>query len=238
MQKPLLRALALTLFPEMFPGPLGYSLAGQALRDGIWSLKTLNYRDFTEDKHQTVDDRPYGGGTGMVLKPDIVGRAIDAAKTHLPHAQIILTTPRGEPFSQKIAQEFSQAKELIFVCGRFEGFDQRISDFYRPREISVGDYVLSGGEIPALTMLDAAVRLLDGVIGKDSAHDEESFAFGAENSCKLEYPHYTRPPLWRGLTVPDVLTSGDHAAVEAWRREQSRLITQARRPDLNEKART
>lgn len=231
---PLFSAIALTLFPEMFPGPLGHSLAGKALQNGIWSLEALNIRDFATDKHKTVDDSPYGGGIGMVMKPDVVHNAIEAAKAKLHDATLIYTSPRGVPFTQAIAHELAQ-KQLIILCGRFEGVDQRVIDHHRMREISMGDFVLSGGEIAAYAMLDACVRLLPGVIGKEEAVISESFSLGEESARLLEYPHYTRPPLWNGMPVPEVLLSGNHEQINAWRLEQARQQTAARRPDLMKK---
>lgn len=224
-------ATIITLFPEMFPGPLGHSLAGRALEEGLWSLDTLYLRDFATDKHATVDDRTYGGGTGMVIKPDIMAAAIDAAYAKTPGATLVIPTPRGIPLTQALAAELVQ-KPLIIGCGRFEGIDQRIFDHYQPLEVSLGDFVLSGGEIAALAMLDACVRLIDGVISKDSALAEESFSFSAENGCLLEYPHYTRPPCWREMEVPAVLTSGNHQQIQEWRKSQAEDATRRRRPDL------
>lgn len=231
------KAVVLTLFPDMFPGPLAHSLAGKALEQKLWELTALDIRNFATDKHLTVDDKPYGGGTGMVIKPDVLSAAIDHAKTLLPDAQLLITTPRGEHIKQSMAEEMSH-KSLIIVCGRFEGIDQRIFDHYRPREISLGDFVLSGGEIAAMALLDACVRLIPGVISKESALAEESFSFSAENGCLLEYPHYTRPPHWRGLEVPGVLTSGNHEQIRRWRVEKAEDATRQRRPDLWEKYKT
>jgi tRNA (guanine37-N1)-methyltransferase len=230
----LFSAIALTLFPEMFPGTLGHSLAGKALKDGIWSLETMDIRVFATDRHRTVDDSPYGGGTGMVLKPDIVSAAIEAAKVKLPNARLVYTSPRGRPFTQKMAETFKN-RPLIVLCGRFEGVDQRVIDHHRLEEVSLGDFVLSGGEIAAQAMLDACVRLLPGVIGKESALSQESFAHTADYAGLLEYPHYTRPPQWNGLEVPKVLLSGNHAEINAWRLGQAEEITRARRPDLLKK---
>lgn len=231
MKTPLFSAMALTLFPEMFPGPLGHSLAGTALKKNLWSLETLNIRDFAADKHRTVDDSPYGGGVGMVMKPDVVDAAIEAAKAKLPDAALIYTSPRGIPFNQSLAQEFSQ-QSLIILCGRFEGVDQRVIDHHRMLEISLGDFVLSGGEIAALAMLDACVRLVPGVVGKEEAIVEESFSDSSKSPRLLEYPHYTRPPSWMGKTVPEILLSGNHEKINAWRLDQAREITAQRRPDL------
>lgn len=238
MKNPLFSALILTLFPEMFPGPLGQSLAGKALEAGIWSLETLDIRDFATDKHRTVDDSPYGGGRGMVMKPDVLGRALDRAREILPDAPMIYFSPRGVPMTQRLIHELlippttNHQPSTILLCGRFEGIDQRVIDHYGLMEVSLGDFVLSGGEIPALALLDAAVRLLPGVIGNDEATAQESFNIGPESALLLEYPHYTRPPEWNGRSVPDVLLSGDHRKIEEWRFGQSKALTQARRPDL------
>jgi len=233
MTAPLFKAIILTLFPEMFPGPLGQSLAGKALENNIWSLDVLDIRSFAEDKHRTVDASPYGGGTGMVMKPDVLGKAIDHAKSLLPDATIIYPSPRGIPLNQRLIEKFiAPPASLIILCGRFEGIDQRIIDHYNLLEVSLGDFVLSGGEIAAYAMLDAAVRLLPGVIGKEDAITQESFGNHADFGCLLEYPHYTRPPDWNGLVVPDVLLSGDHQKIHSWRLEQAKNITQTRRPDL------
>jgi tRNA (guanine37-N1)-methyltransferase len=234
--KPLFSAIALTLFPEMFPGPLGQSLAGTALEKGIWSLKPINIRDFATDKHATVDDKPYGGGTGMVIKPDIVDSAVEAAKAQLPGAQVIYTSPRGKPLTQPLVETLKN-KDLIILCGRFEGVDHRVIEHHEMLEVSLGDFVLSGGEIAALALLDACVRLLPGVIGrgqagKEDAVIEESFTQTSEYAGLLEYPHYTRPSFWKGMSVPDILLSGNHEQIKTWRLEQARKITQARRPDM------
>ncbi len=251
------RAIVLTLFPEMFPGTLGHSLAGKALEKGLWSLEAINIRDFATDKHKTVDQSPYGGGTGMVLKPDVVHAAIEHAKAKLPAATLVYTSPRGKPFNQKMATQLLTG-DLIILCGRFEGVDQRVIDHHRMLEISLGDFVLSGGEIAAQAILDACVRLIPGVISKASALDEESFTTPKSRetagepalspaSCDnqqiiagakedfaglLEYPHYTRPPLWNGVEVPDVLLSGNHEQIHNWRLAQAKEITATRRPDL------
>lgn len=218
------RASILTLFPEMFPGPLGHSLAGKALESGIWSLDTVHMRDFATDRHHSVDDTPFGGGAGMVLRPDVV----DAALGHVADGRPILClTPRGRRFAQEDAVRLTGGDGVILLCGRYEGIDQRVIEARAMEEVSLGDYVLSGGEPAALVMLDAVVRLLPGVMGAADSAAEESFSHGM-----LEYPHYTRPAEWRGRRVPDVLLSGNHGAVAAWRREQSERITQERRPDL------
>lgn len=221
----------LTLFPEMFPGPLGYSLAGKALKSGLWTLDALQIRSFATDKHQTVDDTPYGGGAGMVMRPDILDKAIEAAKKQRPEAQLVYFTPRGMPFSQKTAHELVQ-KDLILLCGRFEGIDERIMETHRPLQVSLGDFVLSGGEIAAIATLDACVRLLPGVMGAGASLDEESFALHGDFAGLIEYPHYTRPPEWNGVAVPDVLLSGNHAEIRDWRLKAAERLTKAARPDL------
>jgi tRNA (guanine37-N1)-methyltransferase len=230
---PLFSATALTLFPEMFPGPLGHSLAGTALKKNIWSLETVNIRDFATDKHKTVDDSPYGGGTGMVMKPDVVHAAIEHAKLSTQHSVPILIylTPRGVPLTQRLVEKLSR-EHLVILCGRFEGVDQRVINHHQMLEISLGDFILSGGEIAALALLDACVRLLPGVIGKEESTRQESFATTSNYAGLLEYPHYTRPPLWNGMGVPDVLLSGNHAEIDSWRLEQAKHATEARRPDL------
>jgi tRNA (guanine37-N1)-methyltransferase len=218
------RASILTLFPEMFPGALGHSLAGRALENRIWSLETIQIRDFATDRHHSVDDTPFGGGAGMVLRPDVVDAALDHAGDGRP---ILCLTPRGRRFSQVDAVRLASGSGVILLCGRYEGIDQRVIEARDMEEISVGDYVLSGGEPAALVLLDAIVRLLPGVMGAPDSAAEESFSH-----FLLEYPHYTRPAEWRGRRVPDVLLSGHHGAVAAWRREQAEQITKARRPDL------
>lgn len=226
-QKPW-RAVALTLFPEMFPGSLGQSIAGRALEDKRWSLETVDIRSFAEDKHRTVDDTPTGGGAGMVMRPDIVDLAIRDVKAKAGgDVPLIYMTPRGRPLTQKRVRELAEGPGVAVLCGRYEGVDQRVLDAHDAEEISVGDYVLSGGEVAALVLMDACVRLIPGVMGSDSSHEEESFEEGL-----LEYPHFTRPAEWNGRTVPDVLVSGHHANIRAWRREQAEAITKDRRPDL------
>jgi tRNA (guanine37-N1)-methyltransferase len=220
----------LTLFPEMFPGPLGHSLSGTALKDGIWSLEIVNIRDFAADRHKTVDDTPYGGGSGMVLKPDVIDAAITAAKARNPHGQLVYMTPRGTPLAQPLIRELSQ-KSLVLLCGRFEAVDERALEHHKPMEISLGDFVLSGGEIAAMALVDACVRLLPGVVGDPASLAQESFG-EQDYAGLLEYPHYTRPPLWKGLNVPEVLLSGNHAEIEAWRKKQAEEVTRKKRPDL------
>ena len=220
-------ATVLTLFPEMFPGPLGVSLAGQALDAGIWSLSTIQIRDFSLGKHRQVDDSPTGGGAGMVLRADVLGPALDAARTAQPSAPLIYLSPRGEPLTQTIARELAAGPGVTLLAGRFEGIDERVIEARGLREISIGDYVLSGGELPALVLMDACVRLLPGVLGAEESLAHESF----ENS-RLEYPHYTKPRDWEGRSIPSVLLSGDHKKINAWRQEQADRITAERRPDL------
>ena len=220
-------ARVLTLFPEMFPGPLGVSLAGQALADGAWALETVDIRDFTRDKHRSVDDSPFGGGPGMVMRPDVVGTAIDAVKAVDPALPAVYLSPRGRPLDQAKVHDLAAGPGVVVVCGRFEGVDQRVIEARELEEVSLGDFILSGGEIAALAMLDACVRTLPGVIGKAESLTEESFERGL-----LEYPHYTRPQEWEGRTVPEVLVSGHHEKVRAWRQAQAEMITKQRRPDL------
>ncbi len=218
------RADILTLFPAMFPGPLGESLAGRALEAGTWSLKVTDIRDFGLGRHRAVDDTPFGGGAGMVLRPDVVDAAIGSVQDERP---LIFVTPRGKPLSQARVRALAAGPGAILVCGRFEGFDQRVIEARGCEEISIGDYVLSGGELPALVLLDAVIRLLPGVMGHAESGVEESFS-----DALLEYPHYTRPALWDGRAVPEVLTQGNHAAIAEWRKRQAIAATQSRRPDL------
>jgi tRNA (guanine37-N1)-methyltransferase len=225
------RATVLTIFPEMFPGPLGLSLAGKALAEGKWALEAIDIRSFATDKHRSVDDTPSGGGAGMVMRADIAAAAIDAARASMPAgAPTIYLSPRGYPFMQEQARELAGGPGIILLCGRFEGIDERVLQARNVEEISIGDYVLSGGEIAAQVVIDAVVRLLPGVAGNESSLAEESFAQGL-----LEYPHYTRPREWEGRLIPDVLLSGDHEKIARWRREQAEKITKVRRPDLWEK---
>ena len=228
------RATALTLFPGMFPGPLGESLAGKALRDGVWSLEAVDIRRFAKDRHGTVDDAPFGGGAGMVLKPDVLSAAIEAVAAAPGMAEVprILLSPRGAPFTQARGRQLAAGPGVVLVCGRFEGVDERAIEAHALEEISVGDFVLSGGEIPAMTVMDCCVRLLPGVMGAADSGDEESFEDGL-----LEYPHYTRPATWTGpdgieRRVPEILVSGHHGRVAEWRKRQREEITRRRRPDL------
>jgi tRNA (guanine37-N1)-methyltransferase len=219
------RASVLSIFPEMFPGPLGLSLAGRALEAGLWSLEPVDIRKFATDRHRSVDDTPAGGGPGMVMKPDVLARALDASADGARPR--LLMSPRGVPLTQERVEGWAKGPGLVLVCGRFEGVDERVIEARGLEEVSIGDYVLSGGEIAALALLDACVRLLPGVMGKEASGGEESFAAGL-----LEYPQYTRPQIWEGRAVPDVLVSGDHAKVAAFRRQEAERLTRERRPDL------
>jgi len=219
------RASVLTIFPDMFPGPLGSSLAGKALASGAWSLDVVDIRSFATDKHRTVDDTPAGGGPGMVMKADVLGRAIDATATDTRPR--LLMSPRGTPLTQSRIEALTGDAGVALVCGRFEGVDERVIAARGLEEISVGDYVLSGGEIAAMALIDACVRLLPGVMGAAASGAEESFTEGL-----LEYPHYTRPQLWEGRPIPEILTFGDHAKIAAWRRAEAERLTRERRPDL------
>jgi tRNA (guanine37-N1)-methyltransferase len=223
-------ATVLTLYPDMFPGPLGHSLAGRALGEGTWTCEPVQIRDFAKDRHRTVDDTPAGGGAGMVLKADVLADAIDHARASCPNVPVIALTPRGKPLTQAHVRELAAGPGVILVCGRFEGFDERIFAGRDVEEVSVGDVVLSGGETAALLLLDACIRLLPGVMGAPSSGAEESFENGL-----LEYPHYTRPVEWEGRTIPEVLRSGDHARIAAWRKQRSEDDTRLRRPDLWER---
>jgi tRNA (guanine37-N1)-methyltransferase len=221
------KAKVLTLFSEMFPGALGLSLAGQGLKDGIWALETVDIRDFARDKHRSVDDVPFGGGPGMVMRPDVVSDAINSVKAADGELPLVYLTPRGRPLDQARIRQLAAGPGVALLCGRFEGLDERVLDAHRPEEISLGDFVLSGGETAAIAVLDACVRLLDGIVGQPDSLAEESFEDGL-----LEYPHYTRPQEWNGQKVPDVLVSGHHEKVRTWRRQRSEAITRERRPDL------
>jgi tRNA (guanine37-N1)-methyltransferase len=220
-------ATVLTLYPEMFPGPLGMSIAGRALGEGAWSLETVQIRDFATDKHRSVDDTPAGGGAGMVLRADVLAAALDSVADARPKLAL---TPRGKPLTQARVRELAAGEGVVLLCGRFEGFDERIFEAREVEEVSVGDYVLSGGELGAMVILDACVRLLPGVMGAASSGEEESFETGL-----LEYPHYTRPVDWEGRTIPEVLRSGDHARIAAWRHERASEDTRLWRPDLIER---
>lgn len=223
----MLNVTVLTVFPELFPGFLGYSLTGKALEEQKWQLQTVNIRDYAFDRHKSVDDTPCGGGAGMIMRPDVLGRAIEANHTR---GRIIYMSPKGRPLTQKLVHELSREEELTIVCGRFEGIDERVIEAYNVEEISIGDYILTGGEQAAQIMLDAVVRLLPGVLGNEASLEDESF----ENFL-LEYPQYTRPTEWEGRSVPEVLLSGHHRKIADWRREQAEIATKAKRPDLFKK---
>jgi tRNA (guanine37-N1)-methyltransferase len=220
-------ATILTLYPEMFPGPLGVSLAGRALGEGTWSLETVQIRDFATDKHRSVDDTPAGGGAGMVMRADVLAAAVDSVLARRVDAPMLVMSPRGAPLTQALVRELAAGPGVSILCGRFEGIDERLFEARPLVEVSIGDYVLSGGEMAALTLLDACVRLLPGVMGAASSGEEESFESGL-----LEYPHYTRPYIWEGRTIPEVLRSGDHAKISAWRKRKAEEETRLRRPDL------
>ena len=220
----------ITLFPDLFPGPLGASVLGRGMGDGLWTLRATNLRDFATDRHRTVDDTPSGGGAGMVLKPDILAKAIDTIASDDDPRPRILMSPRGRPLTQALAHELATGPGAVIVCGRFEGVDQRVIDSRNLQEISIGDYVLAGGEVAAMVLLEAVVRLIPGVLGALDSRDEESFENGF-----LEYPHYTRPQTFEGMDIPAILTSGDHGKIAKWRHEQSLALTRSRRPDLLDK---
>ncbi len=217
-----------TLYPEFFPGPLGKGLYGKALAANIWELETVNIRNYATDKHKTVDDTTYGGGSGMLIKPDVLANSLD--KNLNSKERIIYLSPKGKLFNQKLAKELSKERSINLICGHFEGIDQRVIESRNIEEVSIGDFVLSGGESAAFVMLDSIIRLLPGVLGNETSAEEESFENGL-----LEYPQYTKPQIWEEKTVPDVLLSGDHAKIKDWRLSQSEAITRDRRPDLWQK---
>jgi tRNA (guanine37-N1)-methyltransferase len=216
-----------TLFPELFPGPLGASVIGRGLGENLWSLRVTQLRDFATDRHRTVDDTPSGGGAGMVLRPDILAAAVDAVSPQGDPRPRLLMSPRGLPLTQKRVRELSAGPGAVIVCGRFEGVDQRVIEARNLEEVSIGDYILAGGEVAAMALLEATIRLLPGVLGASESIAEESFEAGL-----LEYPHYTRPQVFEGREIPAVLTSGDHGRIERWRRAEAEALTRARRPDL------
>ena len=224
----MLQAQIFTLYPELFPGPLNKGLYGKALSNDIWNLKIVNIRDYSSDKHKTVDDTPFGGGSGMLIKPDVLANSLD--QNVKPNEKIYYLTPKGKLFSQKLAKKLSKEKTINLICGHFEGVDQRVIDTRNIEELSIGDYVLSGGETAALVVLDSILRLIPGVLGNDQSISEESFENGL-----LEYPQYTKPQIWEKKSVPDVLLSGDHAKIKDWRLSESEAITRDRRPDLWQK---
>ncbi|MHC8495171.1 tRNA (guanosine(37)-N1)-methyltransferase TrmD [Thalassospira sp. SM2505] len=221
------QAKVATLFPEMFPGVLGQSLAGRALENGIWSLDVKDIRDHATDRHRTVDDNPFGGGAGMVMRPDIVDAALRELRADAPNLPLIYLSPRGKVLNQKRCRELAAGPGAILLCGRYEGIDQRVLDEHQAEEISIGDYILMGGELPAMVLIESCIRLIEGTVNKTESVDEESFETGL-----LEYPHYTRPANWNGRDVPEILLSGHHAKVQAWRHAQAEEITRERRPDL------
>ena len=224
----MMQAQIFTLYPELFPGPLNKGLYGKALSNNIWNLKIVNIRDYSSDKHKTVDDTPFGGGSGMLIKPDVLANSLD--QNVKPNEKIYYLTPKGKLFSQKLAKKLSKEKTINLICGHFEGVDQRVIDTRNIEELSIGDYILSGGEIAALIVLDSILRLIPGVVGNDQSISEESFENGL-----LEYPQYTKPQIWEEKRVPDVLLSGDHAKIKDWRLSESEAITRDRRPDLWQK---
>ncbi len=228
-----MKAAIITLMPEMWPGPLAHSLIGDALERGDWQLEMIPLRQFGTGIHQKVDDTPYGGGAGMVIRPEVADAAILHAQAKLPNAQLIHFSPRGERITQPLLRELSQ-QNLIMFCGRYEALDERVLEKHQPREISLGDFVLTGGDIPAMALLEGCVRLLPGVVGKHESLGEESFGDG-DYANLLEYPHYTKPALWEGRAVPEILTGGHHANITKWRRERAEEITARRRPDLVKK---
>lgn len=219
-----MKVKVLTIFPELFPGFLGASLTGKALEKGLWSLEAVDIRDYAFDKHGSVDDTPCGGGAGMVMRPDVLGAAIDA---EYQGGRLIYMSPRGKPLTQKMSHELSLSKNITIICGRFEGIDQRVLDEYKIEEISIGDYILTGGEQAAMVMLDSIIRLLPNVLGNEASKENESFEQGL-----LEHPQYTRPVEWKGRLVPDVLLNGNHKLISQWQKEQAEQITKERRPDL------
>ena len=221
------KATVLTLYPKMFPGHLGLSMAGRALKDGLWALDTVQIRDFASSKHKNVDDTPAGGGAGMVMRADVVAKAIDHVAQPDDARPRLMLSPRGRPLTQEKVRELAAGTGVILLCGRFEGVDERVIEARMLEEVSVGDYVLSGGEPAALTLLDAVVRLLPGVMGNEQSGEAESFEGGL-----LEHPHYTRPAEWEGRTIPDVLMSGNHGKIAEWRRLEAERLTRERRPDL------
>ncbi len=223
----MLNVQVLTVFPELFPGFLGYSLTGKALNDGIWSIKSINIRDYAFDKHGSVDDTPCGGGAGMIMRPDVLGAAI---KANYHGGKLIYMSPRGTPLTQQKVHELSKEENLTIICARFEGVDQRVLDAYNVEEISIGDYILTGGEQAAQIMLDAIIRLLPDVLGNKDSLSDESF-----ESYLLEYPQYTRPAVWNNMEVPEVLMSGHHKNIEQWRKQKAIEVTQNRRPELLKK---
>lgn len=218
----------LTIFPEMFPGPLGYSLAGKGLKNDLWSMDVINIRDFGLTKHKNVDDIACGGGNGLIMRPDAIGPALDTALDAHPGAKIYYPSPRGQLLNQKVTRNLSEERNVIILCGRFEGIDERIIDEYNVQQISVGDYVLSGGEVAAMTILDSIVRLLPGVLSNQETLKEESFEEESEGLSLIEHPLYTKPAIWRGRKVPEILLSGNHSEIEKWKKSESIRVTKVR----------
>jgi tRNA (guanine37-N1)-methyltransferase len=227
-----LKVKVLTIFPEMFPGPLGVSLAGNSLKNNNWSLEVIDIRNFGNTKHNNVDDEPFGGGNGLVMRPDVLGKAIDFAIEDMNSPTIFYPSPRGEKFSQSLAKGLLSLKEIVIICGRFEGIDERVIEEYNVRQICIGDYVLSGGEIAAYAILDSIVRLIPGTLANQDTLSEESFNYTENIGTLLEYPQYTRPSKWRDRDVPEVLLSGNHKLIKEWRMKESIRITKEKRPDL------
>lgn len=227
-----LHVTIITIFPEMFPGPLGCSLAGRAIEKNYWSLNTINLRDFGLTKHKNVDDEAYGGGNGLIMRPDVLGSALDKALKDNPGAVIYYPSPRGIPLTQDFSKKIARDKNIIILCGRFEGIDERVIDEYNIQQISVGDYVLSGGEVAAITILDSVVRLLPGVLANQETLKEESFEVEFDGLQLIEHPLYTKPSIWRGLRVPEILLSGNHAKIEKWKKTESIRVTKARQEKI------
>jgi tRNA (guanine37-N1)-methyltransferase len=234
MQATKFHVKVLTIFPELFPGALGVSVLHRALLDGIWKMDVINIRSFAKDRHKHVDDYVIGGGNGMLLKPDVLGDAIDhiVAEWGSKKYRVIYMSPRGKVLNYKISQEISMENKVLVICGRFEGIDERVIEYYNIEEISIGDYILSGGEVAAQVLIDSCIRLLPGVLGNDNSVNEESFSIGGDRSELLEYPQYTKPNQWRGLDVPEILLSGHHSNIEKWRMEKSLEKTKKYREDL------
>jgi tRNA (guanine37-N1)-methyltransferase len=223
----------LTLFPEMFPGPLGCSLAGKGLKNGLWSMDIINIRDFGLTKHKNVDDVPCGGGNGLIMRPDVLGPALDAVLDAHPGAKVFYPSPRGRPLNQKTAKNLAEEKNIIILCGRFEGIDERIIDEYNVQQISVGDYILAGGEVAAMSILDSVIRLLPGILVNQETLKEESFESEIDGLKLIEHPLYTRPVEWRGKKVPNVLLSGNHSKIKLWKRQESIRVTEMSQKKLD-----
>jgi tRNA (guanine37-N1)-methyltransferase len=232
MMKNNFHAIILTIFPEMFPGPLGSSLAGKALQKNLWSLDIINIRDFGLTKHKNVDDEACGGGNGLIMRPDVLGPALDKALEKSPNATILYPSPRGILLNQSVSKQIALQNDVIILCGRFEGIDERVIDEYNVQQISVGDYVLSGGEVAAITILDSVIRLLPGVLANQDTLKEESFEVEIDGMQLLEHPLYTKPSVWKGREVPEILLSGNHAEIQKWKRDESLRVTKTRQKEL------